>query len=59
MKKMLVLLFVVLLSTQVQALVYNVGDDWAPLGSGGPNPNGQWSYVASDDLTNDNDVFLV
>ncbi len=58
MKKMLVLVAVVLFCTQVQAVVYDLGDDWPALGSGGSNPNGQWSYVGSDDLTNDNDVVL-
>lgn len=58
MKKMLVLLVVAFFCVQAQAVVYDIGDDFPALGSGGPNPTGAWSYVCSDDLTNDNDALM-
>lgn len=55
MKKSVFLLVVTLcLAVAANAEVYNLGADWAsgqPLGSGGANPNGQWSYGHSTELT--------
>lgn len=55
MKKSVLLVVVTLcLAVAANAEVYNIGADWVsgqPLGSGGSNPNGQWSYGNSTALT--------
>lgn len=56
MKKMLLMMVVTLCLTVTAnaVIVYDLGADWEkgqPIGSGGANPNGVWSYGYSTELT--------